>query len=170
MQRVLVVGSPGAGKSTFARGLRDKTGLPLFYLDRLWHRPDRTTVSQQAFDEALQKVLQQDRWIIDGNYRRTLDARLPRCDTVFLLDIPMEQCLAGVEARIGQAREDMPWTETEFDPEFRQWIEDFPKGPLPDLYRRLAQWEGTLVVFHTRREADAYLQDIAASDNDKKQA
>lgn len=44
MKRVLVIGCPGAGKSTFARWLRDATGLPLYYLDRIWHRPDKTNI------------------------------------------------------------------------------------------------------------------------------
>ena len=66
MQRVIVIGSSGAGKSTFARRLRDKTGLPLYYLDMLWHKPDRTTVSREEFDLQLGKLLEQDEWILDG--------------------------------------------------------------------------------------------------------
>ena len=57
MNRVIVIGCPGAGKSTFARRLRDKTGLPLYYLDMLWHRADRTTVSAEEFDGELEKIL-----------------------------------------------------------------------------------------------------------------
>ena len=72
MERVIVIGCPGAGKSTFARGLRNRTGLPLYYLDRLWHRPDRTTVSPAQFDAQMNEILAQPRWILDGNYQRTL--------------------------------------------------------------------------------------------------
>ena len=75
MKRVIVIGSPGAGKSTFARKLKDKTGLPLYYLDRIFHKPDRTTVNREEFDQKLQTILQTDRWIIDGNYQRTLPLR-----------------------------------------------------------------------------------------------
>ena len=49
MKRAIVIGSPGAGKSTFARKLKDKTGLPLYYLDRIFHKPDRTTVTREEF-------------------------------------------------------------------------------------------------------------------------
>ena len=72
MNKVLVIGCPGAGKSTFSRKLAQKTGLQLHYLDMLWHRPDRTTVGREEFDENLQKILTTDQWIIDGNYLRTL--------------------------------------------------------------------------------------------------
>ena len=159
MKRVLVIGSPGAGKSTFARKLRDKTGLSLYYLDMLWHKPDRTTVSKEEFDSQLEKLLQQDRWILDGNFQRTLEIRLKVCDTVFLLDFPLEVCLSGVENRIGQVREDMPWVEEEFDPEFKQWIEDFPQTHLPQIYELLNQYRNrkNIVIFRSRREAEIYL-------------
>lgn len=63
MKRVIVIGSPGAGKSTFSRKLRDKTGLPLHYLDMMWHLPDRTTISKEEFDNRLTEILKTDRWI-----------------------------------------------------------------------------------------------------------
>ena len=78
MEKVLIIGCPGAGKSTFARKLRDETGLPLHYLDMLWHRPDRTNLSPEEFDARLAGILEGERWIIDGNYLRTLETRLRR--------------------------------------------------------------------------------------------
>jgi len=68
MKRIIVIGSPGAGKSTFARQLRDITGLPLYYLDMIWHLPDRTTITKDEFDQKLMDILKTDTWIIDGNY------------------------------------------------------------------------------------------------------
>ena len=76
MRRIIVIGSPGAGKSTFARQLRDKTGLPLYYLDMIWHLPDRTTITKEEFDQKLMDILNTDSWIIDGNYGRTIEMRL----------------------------------------------------------------------------------------------
>ena len=57
MEKVIVIGSPGAGKSTFARRLGALTGLPLHHLDLLWHRPDRTTITPEAFDAGLAELL-----------------------------------------------------------------------------------------------------------------
>ena len=159
MRRILVIGSPGAGKSTFSRTLREKTGLPLYYLDMIFHNPDRTVVSREVFDDRLSRILAEEQWIIDGNYRRTLPLRFERCTHVFLFDLPAEQCLQGAASRIGRAREDLPWIETEFDPEFRQYILDFRRDQLPvieDLIRRY-QASKRIVVFHAREEADVWL-------------
>ena len=155
MKKVLVIGSPGAGKSTFARRLRDMTGLPLYYLDLLWHKADRTTVSREEFDCRLGELLRRDRWILDGNYLRTLGVRLEACDTVFFLDFPVEVCIQGAQARIGQKREDLPWVETELDGEFRQWILDFPLDQLPRIYAALASCRENqdVFLFKYRQEA-----------------
>ena len=162
MERIMVIGSPGAGKSTFSRKLRDVTGLPLYYLDTIWHKQDRTNISKEEFDEKLMDIVKEDRWIIDGNYQRTLKKRLERCDTVFFLDYPLEVCLEGAAARIGKKREDLPWLETELDEEFRQYIIDFSNDQLPEIYSILEEYKQNrnIVIFHTREEANVYLRSL----------
>ena len=137
MKRVLVIGCPDAGKSTFVRRLRDVTGQPLYYLDMMWHKPDRTTVTREQFDARLQSILKRDAWIIDGNYARTLPQRPEYCDTVFFLDFPTDICVAGAEQRIGVKREDMPWVEHEFEEEFRQYIAEFSTRQRPQIIAAL---------------------------------
>ncbi len=162
MQKVIVIGCPGSGKSCFARALHARTGLPLYHLDMLWHRPDRTNVGREAFDAQLSEILAQERWIIDGNYARTLEMRMRACDTVFYFDIPLEDCLAGAASRVGTQREDMPWIETGFDPEFRRWIEEFPQRDAPKIAALLDGLcrEKTVVVFKSRGEADRFLSQL----------
>lgn len=158
LQKALVIGCPSAGKSTFARQLRDKTSLPLYYLDMLWHKPNRTTTKKRIFDKKLKKLLAQEQWIIDGNYCRTLERRIKACDTIFFLDLPIDICLAGAAARIGTPREDLPWVETEFDEDFKQWISDFPHRDLPLIKALLAKYqnEKDIHVFRSRAEIDSY--------------
>lgn len=162
ISRALVVGCPGAGKSTFARALRDKLNLPLVHLDMMWHLPDGNHVERDVFDVHLAEMLARERWIIDGNYLRTLKRRLERADTVFFLDLPVEECLAGAAARIGSPREDLPWQEDELDPEFTAYIKRFPEEQAPLLRSLLDNRPAgvELFTFHSHVEADHYLADL----------
>lgn len=162
MQKVIIIGCPGSGKSTFARKLQSKTNLPLYYLDMIWHKADKTTIEQNEFDEELKEITEKDRWIIDGNYMRTLEIRLKECDTVFLLDFPLEVCIKGATERIGTKREDMPWVESEFDDEFHQWITDFPSKQLPKIYSLLEKYAENkeIIIFKSRDEAENYLRNL----------
>ena len=158
-QKALVIGSPGAGKSTFARKLRDAAGLPLYHLDMLWLKPDRTTVSREEFDQKLAAILAKDRWVIDGNYLRTMETRLKSCDAVFFLDLPAGVCLAAAERRIGIRRDDLPWVEESLGDEFRQYILDFPHVQLPAVRALLEKYrtEKTVITFRSWPEADNWL-------------
>lgn len=162
MSKIIVIGCPGAGKSTFSRKLSEVTGIKLHYLDMLWHKPDKTHISREEFDIGLEKIMTNESWIIDGNYTRTLEARLKECDTVFLLDYPLEICLEGAASRIGKERVDLPWTEDEFDEEFKQYIIDFSKDNLPVIYELLDKYRDTkkIIIFKSRNEADDYLKNI----------
>jgi len=161
MKRVIVIGSPGSGKSTLARKLHEKTGLPLYPLDNVWWKQDRTHVTREAFDAALAEILQADEWIIDGNYSRTVEPRIKACDTVIFLDYDEDVCMQGISERVGQARPDIPWTEKELDPELIDLVLHFRErnGPLlSELFRRYA--DRTILIFHDREEADAWLQSV----------
>lgn len=158
MQKVLVIGCPGSGKSTFARRLQALTGLPLIYLDQLNWNADKTWVSPETLDARIEAALAGDQWIIDGNYARTLEVRLQACDTVFFLDYPLELCLKSVAQRIGTVRPDMPWVEEELDPEFVDFIRAFPETTRPKILTLLERYQDRAIhIFHSRAEADAFL-------------
>lgn len=159
MKKVIVIGSPGAGKSTFSRRLSAATNLPLYYLDMIWHRADKTNISQQEFDIRLEEILKKEEWIIDGNYARTLKARILSCDTIFFLDYPVDLCLSGVYSRIGKPRVDMPWIETEPDEELIKIIRDFPLDQRPEIIKLLkeAKANKTVVSFESRSEAEEFI-------------
>lgn len=115
MSKIIVIGSPGAGKSIFSQKLRNITNIPLYHLDMLYHKADGTHISKEELEEKLKEILKKDNWIIDGNYQRTIEMRLKECDTVFLLDFPTEVCVEGAKSRIGKKREDLPWVEEKLD-------------------------------------------------------
>ena len=166
MKKVIIIGCPGSGKSTFARELHARTGLPLYYLDRLYWNEDKTTVPKDEFRRRLGEVLAQELWIIDGNYKSTMEMRMAACDTVFFLDYPTDVCLAGIYARRGKVRPDMPWVETEEDGDFMEYIRQFSVECRPGILALLETYrDRQITVFHDRAEADAYLRQLSSDEN-----
>ena len=159
MKKIIIIGCPGSGKTTFAEKLNKRIGLPLFHLDAIWHKPDRTHISREEYDERLAEILQLDTWIIDGNYSRTIEPRIKMCDTVFLFDLPTEVCIQGATDRLGKARYDVPWIDTELDPVLKQTIEDFPNQNLPKIYELIEKYRDgkEVIIFKSREEADNYI-------------
>ena len=161
MNKVIVIGCPGSGKSTFSRALHELTGLPLYHLDLLNWNSDKTTVDKKVFIEKLKNVIAQDSWIIDGNYGSTIELRLKECDTVFFLDYPVDVCIDGVKSRQGKTRSDMPWTETEDDEEFLEFIKNYNSQSRPNVLNMLEQYnKKEIVIFKSREEADKYLKNF----------
>ncbi len=159
MKKVIIIGCPGAGKSTFSRLLHSKTGLPLFHLDMLYWNTDKTHVTREVFDERLNEILKRDRFIIDGNYGRTMEIRFKNCDTIFLLDMPTQVCLDGAKSRVGKARADMPWIEKEFDLEFKNWITEFSEKELQQIYFLLEKYnDKNIIIFNSHDQIKEYLE------------
>lgn len=161
MKKVIVIGCPGSGKTTFAEKLNKCTGLPLYYLDAIWHKPDKTHISREVFDERILEIFNTHEWIIDGNYNRTIEMRLKECDTVFLFDLPTEVCIQGATERLGKGRYDLPWIEKELDPDFEGFIKEFSEKFLPRIYDLIDKYkaEKQVIIFKSREEADKYIKE-----------
>ena len=164
MEKVMVIGCPGSGKSTFSRALQQATGLPLHHLDRLYWNADGTTVPRDTvFLPRLQAVLASDRWILDGNYASTMELRLAACDTVIFLDYPAGVCLEGIAARKGKPRPDMPWQQApeDDDEEFLSFIRGYAETERPKVLALLARHpEKHILIFRSRDEAACWLQTL----------
>jgi adenylate kinase family enzyme len=103
-RRICVIGCPGTGKSTLARELGAGLGLPVFHLDRISWRAGWVMAESEEFDRDLRKIVAQDRWIIDGNYSRTMPVRFPRAQAIVWLDLPTRAALWGVVRRFAHYR------------------------------------------------------------------
>ncbi len=159
MQRILIIGMSGAGKSTFARALAVRTGLPLIHLDRQFWRPGWTVTPRPEWRQRVTELVAAERWIIEGNYGGTLDLRLPRADTVLWFDYPRWIAYPRIAKRVvigyGRVRPDMaPGCPEQLDWEFLRWIWAFPRIERPAISVALARYGAHLAPVIFRRDDD----------------
>ena len=161
MNKIIIIGCPGSGKSTFARKLHTITDIPQHYLDMMCWNSNKTKIEKSIFIDRLKTVMNQDTWIIDGNYQSTMEMRISACDTVIFLDYPLEVCLSGIRERQGKPREDMPWVETEDDEEFLEFIKGYIDNQRPKVLSLLEKYnDKNVIVFTSRSEANEFLSRI----------
>lgn len=166
MERIVIIGCGGAGKSTLARQLGEKLDIPVVHLDKLFWRPDWVQVSREEFDKLHREALAREKWILDGNFDRTMEERIQRSDTVIYLDFSRFACLMGVCKRVlttyGKVRPDMgEGCPERIDWEFLKWVWDFNKNKREKNYRLLNEAEGKeTIVLKNRRAVKKFLEQV----------
>jgi len=167
LKRVLVIGTGGSGKTTVARRLAQRTGLPLIHLDTLYWRSGWQPTRADEWRATVQSLISRDAWIIDGNYGGTLDVRLAACDTVVFLDLPRLVCLWRVLKRqvrhLGQVRPELPpGCRERLSWEFIWWIWTYRSRRRDDVLERLAvlDKEKRVAILRSSTAIDAFLASV----------
>jgi adenylate kinase family enzyme len=166
MERIIIIGCGGAGKSTLARKLGEVLDLPVVHLDKLFWKPGWVEMEREEFDALLQVELQKDKWIMDGNFNRTMSERIKRCDTIIYLDFSRLACLMGVLKRVittyGKVRPDMgEGCPERIDLEFLKWVWNFNKNKRESYYKLLNEAENVeTIVLKNRRAVKLFLKSL----------
>jgi adenylate kinase family enzyme len=168
MNKILVIGSGGAGKSTFSRKLGELLRIPVIHLDSIYWKPNWEETPPAEWTEIVQKLLNRDSWIMDGNYSRTRGMRLQACDTVIWLDTPRRICLYRVVKRAlihrNKVRPDMAAGCTErLNWEFIKWVWRYPERSGKRLEAELDNVsDRKIVILRSAREADNFLKKLTS--------
>ena len=168
LQKILVIGCCGAGKSTFSKKLQSILNLELIHLDQYYHKPNWEETKQEEWEKIVNSLVQKPSWIMDGNYSETMDVRIKSADTIIYLDYPILKCFWRVIIRIfkyhGVVRSDMAnGCKEQFDLEFLHFVltfnSKFKKGIIQKL--NLVKDEKKVRVFKTDKQADKFLAQIS---------
>jgi adenylate kinase family enzyme len=167
MKKISIIGSGGAGKSTFARELARRTGIPVYHLDALYWKPGWVKTKSAEWRSMQEALCGEEHWILDGNYRATFDIRFQHSDTIIFLDINRFRCLARALWRsiksYGRRRPDMaPGCKERLDLSFVRWIIDYPTTQRPDLLKQLSalQPEKDIILLKSPRAVREFLQRV----------
>lgn len=158
MTKIAIIGSAGAGKSTLSRQLGDILECPVYHLDTYYWKPGWIPTPNEEWDSFMGNLVKEERWIMDGNYGRTLDIRLKQADTIILLDLPKWITIYRVlKRRImyhGKIRPDMnPGCPESLDFEFIKWVWNFRRKNLPGIMAKIQQYEDKQVIILKSRKA-----------------
>ncbi len=158
-KRIIVIGCPGAGKSTFSRKLHDATKIDLFHLDAIYWTSDCTHITREELIEKQKEIFKNDSFIIDGNFKSTLELRIKEADVVFLFDLPTDVCIHGAKHRKGN-RPEMPFDLPDND-ELIEFIKRFNTDVMPRMTELFEKYNSNLITFYSHKEADDYIANIS---------
>lgn len=167
MKKISVIGSPGAGKSTFAKGLSNAIGIKVYHLDRLFWKPGWVHITREELMEKVNLVFEEDEWIIDGNYQNTLESRFEESDTIFFLDYSLIICLWGIFKRRfefrNKKREDITeGCHEKLDFEFFWYVVMFRLKQRPMIYEHLNEYRENrkIILFKNIKQARNYIENM----------
>ena len=167
MKKIVIVGCAGCGKSTLAKILGQNLNIPVLHLDTIYWKANWQVEDKNIFLEKQLKMLENDSWIIDGNYRDTLDLRLKDCDTIIFLDYPRRTAIYGIYKRYFQYRNKQRDTIAEgcrekIDRSFFNWVWNFKKKARPIIVNKINDHKlgKEVLIFKKRKQLKKYLESI----------
>ena len=86
--KINIIGTSGSGKSTFSKQIAQKLNIPHIELDALFWKENWTPSSDQEFFTKIEKAINCENWVLDGNYDRTQDLKWEKVDKIIFLDLP----------------------------------------------------------------------------------
>lgn len=168
MKRIAIIGPGGAGKSTLARQIGAKTGLPVIHLDAHYWGAGWVEPPKDDWEQAVRGLTAGEAWVMDGNYGGTMDIRLAAADTILFLDLPRGTCLVRVVLRQvryrNRTRPDMaagcPERLTWF---FLKYIWNYRRDRRPGILDRMRLHAGgrRLVQLQTPRQVRHFLEALS---------
>ncbi len=165
MKRIMIIGNGGAGKSTLAKALAEKLKLPLYHLDKIFWLPGWKELERDVMNEKVLKIINEDEWVIDGNYRRTIAKRAERADTIIYLNFSTVACLYGIIKRRLSNEKRTDITEgcpEKIDMKFLSWVLFYKRSSAPgvrELLNTLPE-EKKVIELKSRKEVNLFLMNL----------
>ena len=164
MKRVLVLGNSGSGKSSFAEKLAGKLKIPCIHLDSHYWKPNWNPTPKEEWPALVRRLINEEEWVMDGNYSTTLEERIQQADTAIYLRVSRPVALWRVMKRRivhhGKVRAELPeGCNEKIDLEFLKWIWDHPNRAKERTFPILEKYSNSdkIILYLTSKEAQEFL-------------
>lgn len=165
MNKIILIGCPGSGKSTLSFKLEEILKYPVLHLDKIYHIDNENHITN---DELKQLVFEfaskYDKWIIDGNYQRSLEQRMGLCDTIVYLDFPTDVCTKNIVDRSKKEKtKDMAdgFDNSKISTEFVERVKKFNEEQRPLIYEMLKNYKNKkIIILKNYAEVDKFWKSL----------
>lgn len=169
MNKIVVIGCPGSGKSTLTFKLEKLLGYPVLHLDKIYHIDNEHHITREELVNAVnQFALNSNHWIIDGNYISTVEQRIKLADTIILFDISTRTCVKNAFERAKHEKGfDMAdgFDYSKVDENFIKFIKSFKTDALPKIMELKNKYksEKNFIVFNNYKQVDKFVSDLESA-------
>ena len=140
MERICIIGESGTGKTTLSNNLSKELNLPVYHIDGIHHLENWKERDKKERDRLILEKASQEKWIIDGTYRSTLQQRLEKADYVIYLDYFTMAQVIGVLKRFiknhGKEKDEIPGCKEKMSWEFLWFVIKWRKDKRKQLNKR----------------------------------
>ena len=161
MKKILIIGNCGVGKTTFSKKLAQKLDLPLIHLDQHYWKPNWTKPPSEEWRSKVLSLIAGKTWVMEGNYKSSLNIRVPACDTIIFLDYPRTLALwRAIQRYLQSSQEQRPeigGNREKIDLPFLKWILTYPREKILLEIEKYGQKQ-KLIIIKSPKELDAFLK------------
>ena len=154
IDKIIIIGCPGSGKSYLSRYLKDYSKLPLYHLDNLYWFGDYEHISEEEFVGKVNDIMKTDKWIIDGHFKSSIEDRIKNAQAIIYFNLNGKVCVNGVKHRIKyhSIRDDMPCVEKVLDKEFEECMLHFKENNHESLVSLFNKYPSNVLTIKKKKQ------------------
>lgn len=169
VKKISIIGGSGSGKSTLSDILSKELDIPAIHLDAINYKPNWVQINKNERDEKILEKANCEKWIIDGNYNKTLQYRLTRADLIIWLDYSTFAQLKGIAKRIfknfNKDKPDIPGCKERLDFTFVKYVWSYNKTKRPNVLEMIKSVASDKVlIFQKQKDLNKWLKDFTHND------
>ena len=161
MNRISVIGGPGTGKSTLVNNIGKELNLPIYHIDAIHHLENWKVRDSEERDKIILEMINEEKWIIDGTYKSTLEARVKKSDMIIFLNYSTAARVKGVLSRYlknkGKEKPEIPGCKEQMNWKFLKQVMKWEKGRIDLINETLEKnKDKNIIMFKHRRKLNKW--------------